>query len=1094
MREGNKRAALFALAASTLVVVQAPCLHAAPPNPHRALSQHALDHWDGSSGLPDGLIFDLAQTPDGYLWLGTRYGLIRFDGWRFETFDSLRDAAFSSDGVTALAVGGDGRLWVGGMDGSLLASAGDGFERHVEPDPELADSVLSLFVDSQGEIWAWRDRGGPVRYSLSTDGLDARGPPPALADLELPLQRYSRDAIVEDEEGSLWLATAGSGALNLGEGEFRRIDRRSGLADDFLKAVVPDPAGGLWLLSNHGVHRIEAGKVEDRTRAMGLDPAASFSDLHLDRSGALWVAERRIHRFFDGRLDTLDAELGLDPRFLEDRDGHLWIATRSHGLYRLRRDGITPLGAAEGFDAGVALSTHRDRQGNLWIGTSRNGLYVLDAPYHDGTVIGRLTTANGLPHDRVWSIAEDRRSTGEPAGARFWLGTDGGLAVLRGRRVERVVGERDGLPQDRVRVVYQDPEDAATLWIGTVDGGLARWHSGDAAEEVTVWTSADGLMDDAVRFVRRDREGSLWIGQGNGLSRLREGRLETFTKADGLASTRLRGAFEDSRGRLWVGTAGGGVSRFDGEGFHSYGRAQGLEMRDVWGFHEDGGGRLWLAGDGLSIVALDAFDALDRGEMQDLGARTIESPLLARATCCVAGGAPVIVPFPGGVAAPAGNGVVLAEEEVLAATGLPAVHIESVLADGQPVEAVPGQKASKLAARPLPALDVPAGTRELRILYSCPSLPVAKRLRFRYRLGGDDWTDAGSRRTAFLSRVPPGHYQFEVQAAVDADWRKASAAMIPLRLQPHWWQSPWFRAALILLAAAIALTWHLLRTRRIARHTTELRREIDRRRGIEGELRRQVEHTQATLAELEERQNQLHHVSRVAVLSESSAAFAHELRQPLAALITNAQAAKRFLSGGNPDLDEIVQIVSDMIEDGHRAAGLLQSLHELLQFHEVRTKPIELDPLLRDTAALMHGEADFADLTLEVEVEAGLPPVEADKVHLQQVFVNLVRNAFEAMATTPPSDRRLGLRAARSERAGWVDTAVTDSGPGFPGEPEEFLLPFLTTKSEGLGMGLAICRSIVEAHGGAIEAKNSPGGGAEVVVSLPVAHRGVDLG
>jgi two-component system sensor kinase FixL len=230
---------------------------------------------------------------------------------------------------------------------------------------------------------------------------------------------------------------------------------------------------------------------------------------------------------------------------------------------------------------------------------------------------------------------------------------------------------------------------------------------------------------------------------------------------------------------------------------------------------------------------------------------------------------------------------------------------------------------------------------------------------------------------------------------------------------------------------------------------------------------------------------ELFHVERSLRLNEMTASLAHELNQPLAAILSNAQAALRFLKSDKPDLNEFQEIIQDIISDDQRAGNVIRSLRSMVKREEVERNPVILNNVLNDVIQIFHTESIFRNVRVETELDGSLPPVLGDKVQLQQVVLNLILNAADAMSHNPPEHRQIILRTGVKDDR--IRVTVRDFGLGIDKENlERIFEPFFTTKGAGLGMGLNICRSIVEAHGGRIWAENNPDRGATFVFELPI--------
>src|SRR5262245_35578119 len=241
--------------------------------------------------------------------------------------------------------------------------------------------------------------------------------------------------------------------------------------------------------------------------------------------------------------------------------------------------------------------------------------------------------------------------------------------------------------------------------------------------------------------------------------------------------------------------------------------------------------------------------------------------------------------------------------------------------------------------------------------------------------------------------------------------------------------------------------------------------------------------------ESQELRRELAHVGRVSMLGQLSTAMAHELSQPLGAILRNTEAAELLLRAPAPDLGELREIIGDIQRDDRRAGAVIDRLRAMLKRRQADLQPVAVDGLLQDVAALAGADAASRHVALECRIDPGLPPVSGDRVQLSQVLLNLVLNGMDAVADRPAMQRHVVLRG-RHDGNGQVELSVTDSGHGIPRESVNRIFePFYTTKANGMGMGLAISRTIVEAHGGRLAASNCAEGGAEFCVSLPAAER-----
>ncbi|WP_437760083.1 hybrid sensor histidine kinase/response regulator [Sorangium sp. So ce1389] len=294
------------------------------------------------------------------------------------------------------------------------------------------------------------------------------------------------------------------------------------------------------------------------------------------------------------------------------------------------------------------------------------------------------------------------------------------------------------------------------------------------------------------------------------------------------------------------------------------------------------------------------------------------------------------------------------------------------------------------------------------------------------------------------------------------------------------------RTQLAIRAAARALSE---KNQELARAQASLELEVGRRteelRAANERLARELELTRTAELKVQKAQDELAHLNRVSAMSELAASLAHELSQPLAAILSNAQAAERLLAHAPPDIAEARAALADIMADDRRAGQVIQRMRAMLRKGELSVAALDLDELIREVVRLMASAALLAGTTVQIELASGLPRVRGDGIQLQQVLLNLLVNALDAVARCPPEARLVVVRTRRAD-AGQVELSVADSGDGIaPADLERVFEPFFTSKPQGLGVGLAISRSIVEAHGGRLWAEHSPGEGATFRCALP---------
>lgn len=754
------------------------------------MTQSRLTVWTHESGLPQNTIDAIVQTRDGYLWMGTEEGFVRFDGLRFVVHDRQNTPALRSSFVSSLFEASDGTLWIGTYGGGLVRLR----NRRIEAfHPELlgTDRLREMYESANGVLFAATAGGGLLRIEGDhiTRTTMRNG---------LPSDRLW--ALEADSEGGLWIGTHGAGVVHWRDSRVvRTISMRDGLPNDLARAILRERDGTLWIGTDGGgvVEWKDGAVARVITTRDGL-PNDHIRSLRRDRDGSLWIGtDTGLARWRDGRAESLGVAQGLPSAtiraVIEDREGSLWVGTTG-GVARLRDTRFLPFTRKEGLPVDAARPLLEDRSGRMWVGTEGGGLCEIFARSAQCR-----TKADGLPHDTVYALAEGRDGS-------LWIGTDGGgVARFRDDRVVEVFdAQRTGLPNDRVRALAENA--AGDLWVSTTSG-LALVRNGRAIR-------VKELEDRQLRPLLMLPDGDLLVGtDGAGLWRVsRDGAHATVVAATGrgLRSDRIFSLAADSRGRaVWIGTSGGGLARLD----LATGAVRSLTRRD--GLHDDvvfqivdepRTGDLWLTSNrGLYRVKRDEVLSAMSGAKADLSGRVFGTTDGMPSPECNAGFPSAIRTRDGRLWVSTARGVAVVDPSVVSRNQVaPLVHIDEMLVDGRP--AAGG------------SLRVPAGAQRLELRYTAASLWAPELVTFNYMLEGYDteWVDAGTNRVATYTKLAPGRYTFRVKATNEDGVASVAEARIPILVDPRWFETWWARfAAIAMLAAAL---WGGLRLRLAAMH------------------------------------------------------------------------------------------------------------------------------------------------------------------------------------------------------------------------------------------------------------------------------------
>jgi signal transduction histidine kinase/ligand-binding sensor domain-containing protein/DNA-binding response OmpR family regulator len=1079
MAKPSRTAALFWAAAlcAPAGAVRAGTVERLPGNPGFV---HEL--FTAADGLPAAGIAQMVQTRDGFLWLATFDGLVRFDGARFEAFDSDRVPALGSNRIFDLAEGRDGALWIRTEQGHLVRFANGVFTACPVPRAGRADCSLRevgapgyslLQEDRAGALWAGGPGGGVFRVEgnglREAPGLKAPAPVQSvfldrtgtfwvgtrnglwrrrargLERIALPTGQFTLGfpTVAVDDSGEVWVAAPEAIGRLHGTTFVPEIPGRG--------AVGEDPRGGIWIALPGRLIRQRAGVRQE----LWSEPATPFlmdlrRDLQTGPGRDIWEARSRT-LFHDGRpVLTLPPDPGGLGPIYRGRDGTVWVATSRRGeLHAFHPARIATF--AEGLPSPAVYPIYEDRDGTIWAG----GVDSL-ASLAPGAERFRPFPNPAGPGQSVHAFLRDRQGT-------FWVGTSRGFYTLSADGAKPAGDERSR--NLGVRAIFEDSRGG--LWVGAEQGLFHREPLAEGGR--WSWLRAeDGLPFPWLRVIRETPDGAIWIGtNGGGVIRFSAGRFTAITHAQGLSSDLVRGLYAAPDGRLWIATENRGLSRLDpasvgrpgGPRIAVVGTRQGLPASGVHQIVADGLGNLWMSSnDGIFRARLDDLNAVADGRLPRLETvlyteRDGMAVREANGSVQDAG----LRDRQGRIWFPTLAGLVrLDPRELLAPTTPPPVYIEG-LRLGEEEGPIGG------AIRLLPP------RRSFALEFTAPSFLAPERQRFRFRLVpyDRDWIEAGTGREAAYTQVPPGKYRFEVKAASpDGVW--SAPATIPVEVVPRFYETGWFRLLCAAFACAAGLgLFRAWGARQRVRH---------------GQLERMVEDRTATIASQAEKLRELDDLK-----SQFFANVSHELRTPLTLTLGPLQDALDGRFGPlRPEVSEQVQVA---LSNAQRLLGLVDQLLDVARLSAGR-----LTLRLRRgdvTAALRQRVEAFLPLAerrgIELSLAAPAEPVEVriDEVQIEKVFDNLLGNALKF---TPRGGRVEVAVTALPDR---VEIAVRDSGPGIPADQlerifERFYQVEATTERRwpGAGIGLALARQLAELHGGTITVASTEGKGACFTVTL----------
>jgi ligand-binding sensor domain-containing protein/two-component sensor histidine kinase len=1017
-------------------------------DPQKSLSEYGHRSWQTESGLPQNTVHAVIQTRDGYIWLATEGGLVRFDGVQFVVYDKQAPAHLRSDSINCLFESrsmGDrdpihdlsdrsSDLWIGTDDG-LVRRRGDVFTSFSVADGLPSNTIWSIFEGRSGGLWVVTPEG-LSRYE------SGRFQTFAIVD-----EIATANSVAEGLDGSFWIGTRNG--LEHFSTKTGLIEGTALLAGSDIQAVAATRDGRIWAGTQSGLYSLVPAKGTAPALFQGL-PSNEITSLTNARDGSLWVGTAKGVAVIreEGRLASYTTREGLPGDRVEsiyqDREGAMWIAT-NHGVARVFQNHLETFGPRDSLAGSVALSAFEDREGSLWLGTEAAGLDMV----HDQKFT-TYTTAEGLSDDLVQAVMQDKSD------GSMWAGTNGGGLDRFDHGKFTSLTAAQGLSSDIVLALGTDT--AGDLWVGTPDG-LNRIHRG----HIKVFTSADGLADDFVRSVFAAADGSLWVGTRRGLSHLENGRwtsyskmdglgsdlvgaieedhdhslwigtldglthldhgtFTTLTMRDGLASNVITALYADQKGSLWIGTNQGGLNRLRDGKITAYSPEATRLPESIYAILEDAIGNLWLASrTGICRVAKEDLNAYADGKSASIPSTTYGTADGMKIAEASSGGHPAAWKLADGTMWFATlKGVAAVDPEHLRTNIVPPpVAIDEVLIDDHAVS-ITGP------------LNLAPGQSRFEFHYTGLSFIAPQKVRFRYKLVGfdRDWIDAGSRRTAYYTNLAPGEYRFRVLACNnDGVWNETGAT-IEFRLRPHFYRTYWFYLLLAAGLAALAYCIYRWRLRQI-----ELR--FDAVLSERGRIAREIHDT----------------------LAQSLVGISVQLELVNRLLASSVESARA-------QLDQSRELVRDSLTEARNSIW------------DLRSQAAETEDLANRLSRMAAAAAKNSQDKIKIKAKVSgtyrplSPKTEAELLRIaQEAVTNAVRHA-------KPTYVGISLRFEPSE----LQMTIQDDGCGFDGQPHpqssgpdgHFGLTGMKERAEEIGASLAI--------------ESAPGNGTQVSVRVPISE------
>jgi ligand-binding sensor domain-containing protein/signal transduction histidine kinase len=1087
-------------------------------DPKKALRQYIHETYNTENGLPQSSVSAIIQSRDGYLWFATQEGVVRFDGLKMTVIDRNNTPELAFNNIAGLAEDHNGGVWIfpagrsgltrykdgkfkaftthdglanmaknsGALDstGNLWVTTNSGvskfegekFITFTRKDGLASDTAFTIYCDPEGSVWV-------ATFNKTTRYKDGK------------FTTYSREdgmltdsvtSFLEDHEHTMWMGTF-RGLNKLSGGKISAYTTKDGLSDNLINTIFEDSRKRLWIGTDKGLDKFENGKFVHILSDDGVS-STPVAGIFEDKEGTLWIRPRNkgIQRVHDGILESYTKKDGLSEndvrKIFEDREGSLWIGIYGSGLDRLRDTKFTTYTVEDGLSQDLVQTIFEDRDQNFWVGTFTGGLNKLS-----GGKWSHYSTKDGLASNAMTSVAQDHASV-------IWIGSTLGLNQIKNGKISTVALPGD-MSSNGINALYVDKK--GSVWIGgdkfvcSTDGKL------------TIIQDTPGLNFFTFVFYE-DVHGTMWAGSTLGLYRIDNGHAVAVPLPDSLAGGAIFDIQGDADGTLWIGSTGNGIIRYKEGKFKAITPKDGLFDYNSYCLLEDEFGNFWTdCNKGIYRVSKKELNDFCDGKIPSVSCTVFGTADGMKNRECNGGSSPNAWKMHDGklcFSTVRGVAMIYPADIKLNMVPPPLV-IEQMLVEQKPSD-------------PRMANVYAPGTQKFEFHFAGISFLGADKVQYKYKLEPfeTEWVDAGGRRDAFYTHIPPGDYTFKVKAAnSDGVWNEMGAST-SFTLKPFFYQSGWFLAICIVGFVGVGPGLYFMRVRQLKRRELELTSIVEARTR---DLKKEKDNVEKALGDLKEAQTQLVLSEKMASLGQLTAGIAHEIKNPLnfvnnfAALSNDLMnELKETLANKNDVLDEetkttIGELLSDLQqnvtkinEHGKRADSIVRGMLLHSRGKTGERQPTDVNALLAEyTNLAYHGlraqDSSF-NIKIDTKFDATIGNVNVVPQDLSRVFLNIINNGcYSAHDKKKHSADGFAptIRVSSRNAGEKFEVRIWDNGGGIPQSVlDKIFNPFFTTKPAGAGTGLGLSMSydiITQEHKGEIKVNTKEGEFAEFIIMIP---------
>jgi ligand-binding sensor domain-containing protein/signal transduction histidine kinase len=1057
---------LLLIAVPALLIFSAPTLAQFPTyylSDNKELTQFNLQCWDTKNGLPTYSLLSVCQTSNGYLWIASYDGLIRFDGHEFSIYNKSNTDVFESNTIRRLAEDSKGNLWMTSQGNGLVSYKNNKFQRFGEEEG-LNHLYRALHIDNEDRIWSAAPEKG--WFYFKNGKFNFLEHTSSLTNIEVR-------TIESNKEGAIWFGTLGRGLYKYSNGKLESFTVADGLSSNWIYSLFFDSNNTLWIGTSKGLcyYNDDGFNIFPKLRTVNVN------DILEDKHGNIWIASTQgLYRYNPDtkKMENLSSRNGLTHNFINDflidLEGNMWMAFYKGGLAVLKDGKFTNYTVADGMAGKVVNAVCEISQGVFLTAFDNGELSLIE-----NGVVRDYDISVDLSGERIRHILKDRKEN-------LWFSTYSGLLKVAPNGKSEWIRNIAALSQRKIRLCFEDSK--GNIWIGTRNNGLIKMNTDHTYELFSV---ANGLSANLIMSIDEDAYGNILVGTSegeSGLSIISNGKIiQTLAKEEGLLSNVIFNTYHDNENVLWVATIGG-LSRIDNGKITNITIREGLLCDTPFDVLEDSIGNLWLpCSKGIMRVSKAEIELLSSGERSRVACRLFnqhDGMIVSECNPTTQS----LKAINGNLIFPTVNGIAqINPSNILSNNYKPPVKINSLLVDNTPVEIQ-----NKQIFKP--------GHKRFTFDYTAISLYEPKKVNFKYQLVGFDesWVDAGNNRSISYTNLEYGNYTFKVIASNNDGLWNTSGDSFSFTIRPRVIHTAGFYIVISILFLLLIYVIYVIRIGQLKRKQEQLEELIDLRtqevRDKNKDLEEKKSEIEAQAEFLAEQKKELNLLN--ASKDKMFSIIAHDLRGPLGNFRTMADM---MLSTRNEfdesEQEEMLRLLSQ------NAQSTYDLLENLLNWSSTQRGVITYEPRVLSVAPILSDIVSFVNpMAVKKQINVVIQSIDetlqvfADENMLRAILRNLIGNAIKFTR----EGGEIQVKATRKNKK--IEFGIGDNGIGIRPEVKDKLfsqaehtIQLGTNEEKGSGLGLLLCKEFIEKMDGKIWLESELGQGSTFYFTLNTSDK-----